>query len=56
MSEPKIGPTDFQREVEKLQREGRMPSLERLLEVIGETRKEYVPKILAARKRKGSKG
>ena len=49
MSEPKIGSSDFQREVEKLRREGRMPSLERLLEVIGEVRKEYVPKILAAR-------
>jgi hypothetical protein len=41
-------------EVEKLQREGRMPTLDQLLQVIGETRAEYGEKILAARKsRKG---
>ena len=50
MSEPKVGPSDFQKEVERLKAAGQMPSLERLLEVIGEVRKEYVPKILAARK------
>jgi hypothetical protein len=46
----KFGPTQFKAEVEKLQREGRMPSLERLLEVIAETRAEYREKILAARR------
>jgi len=50
MSEPKIGPSDFQREVEKLQREGRFPSLEDLLEAIASTRAEYREKILAVRK------
>jgi hypothetical protein len=50
MSEPKIGPSDFQKEVEKLQREGRMPTLDQLLQAIGETRAEYREKILAARK------
>jgi len=51
MSEPKLGPTQFKAEVEKLQREGRMPSLERLLEVVAEVREIYRPKILAARKK-----
>ena len=51
MSEPKLGPSDFQKEVERLKAAGQMPSLERLLEVIGEIRKEYVPQILAARRK-----
>ena len=50
MSEPKVGPSDFQKEVERLKAAGQMPSLERLLEVIRETRAEYREKILAARK------
>ena len=50
MSEPKLGPSDFQKEVERLKVAGQMPSLERLLEVIAETRAEYREKILAARK------
>jgi hypothetical protein len=51
MSEPKLGPNDFQKEVERLKAAGQMPSLERLLEVIAETRAEYREKVLAARKR-----
>jgi hypothetical protein len=42
--------------VDRLKEAGQMPSLERLLEVIAETREEYAPKIFAARKQKGSKG
>ena len=53
MSEPKIGPTQFKAEVEKLQREGRMPTLEQLHAAIAEVRAEYAPKILAASKRRG---
>jgi hypothetical protein len=51
MSEPKLGPSDFQKEVERLIAAGQMPSLERLLEVIAETRAEYRAKILAARRK-----
>jgi hypothetical protein len=54
MSESKVGPTQFKLEVERLKAAGQMPSLERLLEVIAEVRQEYVPKILAARKRRRS--
>jgi len=50
MSEPKLGPTQFKLEVEKLQREGRMPTLDQLLQAIGETRAEYGEKILATRR------
>ncbi len=50
MSEPKVGPSDFQKEVERLKAAGQMPSLERLLEVIAETRAEYRERILAARR------
>jgi hypothetical protein len=49
----KLGPTQFQAEVERLQAEGRMPSLPELLDVIADTRKIFVPLILEARKRRG---
>jgi hypothetical protein len=52
----KLGPTQFQAEVERLKKEGRFPNLETLLAAIAETRTEFVPKILAARrvKRRGA--
>ena len=54
MSEPKMGPTQYKAEIERLQREGKMPTLEQVLAAVAEVRQEYVPKILAARK-KGEK-
>jgi hypothetical protein len=48
----KLGPTQFQTEVERLQAEGRMPSLSELLDVIVDTRKIFVPLILGVRKRR----
>lgn len=45
----KLGPTQFQAEIERLKSEGRMPSLIELLDVIAEVRAEYRGKILAAR-------
>jgi hypothetical protein len=48
----KLGPTQFQAEVERLRADGRMPSLSELLDVIAETRAEFAPKILAARRGK----
>ena len=50
MSEPKIGPMQFKAEVERLQREGKMPTLEAVLAAVAEVRAEYREKILAARK------
>lgn len=50
MSEQKVGPTEFQAEAERLHAAGKLPSLEDLLGAVSETRKEYAPKILAARK------
>jgi hypothetical protein len=47
--ELKTGPEQFQAEVEKLKAEGRFPSLQEVLRVIGEVRAEFRPKILAAR-------
>jgi hypothetical protein len=44
-----LGPTQFTAEVERLKAEGKMPSLERLLAVIAETRKLSVAQLLAAR-------
>jgi len=51
----KLGPSDFAAEIERLKAAGQMPSLERLLEVLGETRAEYAPKILAARRDRRTK-
>jgi len=56
MSEPKMGPTEFAAEVERLKVEGRFPSLETLLAAIAETRAEFAPKILAARRGKKERG
>ena len=52
MNEPKMGPTEFAAEVERLKAEGRFPSLETLLAAIAQTRAEYREKILAARRAK----
>ena len=52
MNKPKVGPTEFVAEVERLKAEGRFPSLETLLLAIAETRAEFVPQILAARRGK----
>ena len=46
----KLGPTQFQAEVERLRADGRMPTLSELLDVIAEVRAEYRGKILTARK------
>ena len=45
----KLGPTQFHAEAERLQADGRMPSLSELLDVIAEVRAEYRGKILTAR-------
>jgi hypothetical protein len=52
MSEPKLGPSDFQRQVERLKAAGQMPSLERLLDAIAEATAEYSEKILATRQQR----
>ena len=51
MRVPRIGPTHFKAEVERLQREGKMPSLEAVLAAVAEVRAEYREKILAARRK-----
>ena len=48
----KLGPTQFQAEVERLQREGKFPSLEAVLDAVASARAEYRDKILAARRGK----
>lgn len=52
----KIGPSEFKAEAERLHAAGKLPSLEELLSAVGETRKEYAPKILDARKQGGDDG
>lgn len=45
----KIGPTEFQAEVERLHAAGQLPSLDEVLGAVADTRKEYRPQILEAR-------
>ena len=52
MNEPEMGPTELRAEIIRLHHENLMPTLERLLEVIVETRAEYREKIIAARRHK----
>lgn len=49
---PKLGPSQFEAEVERLKAAGSFPTLEQLLPVIAEVRGEYRQKILDARKSK----
>jgi len=51
----KLGPTQFQAEVRRLQSQGRMPSLIELLDVIAEVRAEYSEKITTARRKTNKK-
>jgi hypothetical protein len=54
MSQPKMGPTQYKAEIERLRHEGKMPSLEAVLAAVAEAQAEYREKILAARRsRKG---
>ena len=56
MSEPKMGPTEFAAEVERLKAEKTFPSLETLLAAIAKVRAEFAPRILAARLAKKERG
>jgi hypothetical protein len=50
VNEPKIGPSQFKAEIERLQREGKLPSLEEALEAVAKVRAEFTPKIPTARR------
>ena len=49
MHNPKIKPSDLRAEAQRLIDSGQMPSLDRLLATIAETREQYKDRILAAR-------
>lgn len=53
--EKKVGPSDFQAEVARLQQAGQMPSLEQVLDAVASVREKYSPAIKAARA-KGDQG
>jgi hypothetical protein len=46
----KIKPSELEAEAQRLIREGKMPTLEELSDVIAEVREKYREQILAARK------
>jgi hypothetical protein len=50
MSEPKLGPTQFQEEVARLHAAGKLPSLDDVLTAVADARKKFAPQILEARK------
>ncbi len=45
-----IKPSDLRAQAEKLIADGMMPDLDKLLDVVGQIRNEYQPKILEARR------
>ena len=51
MTEKKMGPSDFQAEVERLRAAGKFPTLDEVLDAVADARERYTPKILKARKR-----
>jgi hypothetical protein len=55
MREPKMEPTQFTTEVERLKVAGKMPSLEEVLAAVAKVRAEFAPKILAARRARRSR-
>ncbi len=46
----RIKPSDLRAQAEKLIADGMMPDLDKLLDVVGQIRNEYQPKILEARR------
>lgn len=48
--EKKLGPTQFQAEVERLHAEGKLPPLHEVLGAVADARSKFAPKILDARK------
>jgi hypothetical protein len=52
MSEPKMGPTQLQAEVERLHAEGKLPQLHEVLGAVADARSKFAPKILKSREEK----
>jgi hypothetical protein len=50
MAKKKVGPSDFAAEIERLTAEGKMPSLQQVLDAIADTREKYAAKILETHK------
>ena len=49
MTDKKTTPTDLRKQAQQLIESGRMPSLDEVLAAVFETRRKFVPQILAAR-------
>jgi hypothetical protein len=49
MADKKLGPTEFEAELQNLRTEGKLPSLDEVLAAVADSRKKYSDKILAAR-------
>src|SRR6266404_2824925 len=55
MMAKKITPSDLRKQAAELIAAGKMPSLDAVLQAVGEIRAEFAPKILAARKTRRAK-
>ncbi|HEX8811944.1 MAG TPA: hypothetical protein VF742_08120 [Terracidiphilus sp.] len=51
MTEKKLGPSDFQAEVERLRATGQLPSLEEVLDAVADAREKFSPRLLKVRER-----
>lgn len=45
----RVGPSELRKEAEKMLKEGTMPGLDEVMKAIGDTRKEFSPRILRSR-------
>jgi hypothetical protein len=50
MSEEKLGPSDFEAEVQRLKETGKFPSLDEVLDAVADARGKFSAKILETRR------
>ncbi|HSS99370.1 MAG TPA: hypothetical protein VLK33_20185 [Terriglobales bacterium] len=49
MTKKKLGPSEFQAEVQRLKAAGKFPTLDEVLDAVVDAREKFAPKILEAR-------
>jgi hypothetical protein len=54
MSEKKVGPSDFEAEIERLKAAGKLPTLDEVLDAVADTRQKFESKILKTRQSSAS--
>ena len=50
MAKKNVGPSDFAAEIERLKAAGKLPTLEEVLDAVGDARQKFAAKILKVRR------